>query len=175
MIDVFSGSFLDTARERAGFLLAKKDHQKDRGSKKKTDEEIFQDFEHNLYHPFMSVLMKDAMEHVASQKPFVVHKRITILTSDENSDAFFLYYNEGDTWRASGNALIGKYLKEYFHDLQMPGMKLGVKGLQQMLDAYPGHFDDIREELKIRAAIGDEEDEEEEENEDERDPLEETD
>lgn len=172
MIDIFSGSFLDTARERAGFLLAKKDLKRERGSKKKTDEEIFEDFQHNLYHPFMSVLMKDAFDHLVNQKPFVVHKRITILTSDENSDAFFLYYNEGDTWRASGNALIGKFLKEYYPELQMPNMKLGVKGLQQLLDAYPDHFDDIREELRIRAESGDEE---EEDPENERDSLEETD
>ena len=169
MIDVFGSGFLDSARERAGYLLAKKDHKKDRGAKSKTDNEVFEDFQHNLFHPFMSVLMKDASEHATSQKPFVVHKRITILTSEEDSDAFFLYHNDGDTWRASGNALIGKYLKEYYPDLQMPGMKLGVKGLQQMLDAYPGHFDDIREELKLRAIEGDKE---EEDFEHERDPLE---
>ena len=62
-----------------------------------------------------------------------------------------MYHNDGDTWRQSANALIGKYIHEKFPDLSMPGMKLGVKGLQQLLDAYPDRFKSVREELRKRA------------------------
>ena len=172
MVDIFNNSFFESAKERAGVLLAKKDLQKERGSKRKTDHEIFEDFQHNLYHPFMACVMADASECEKEGKAYVVHKRITILTSNENSDAFFLYYNNGNTWRQSGNALIGKFLDEYFPDLQMPGMKLGCKGVQELLDAYPDHFDELREKLRERADQGEEK---EEEYDDERDPLEETD
>ena len=160
MIDIFSESVFDMAEQRAGYILSKKDEKKRRSSLKKTDKQIFDDFLHNVTHPFATVLKKDAAEHAATGKPFVLHSRISILTDNREGNAFSLYHNEGDTWRQSGNALFSKYLQELYPELEMPKLKLGVKGLKFLLEAYPDKFTAIREKLKERAQEGDDEDEE---------------
>ena len=151
MIDIFSKSVADSVEERAGSLLAQKDLKEERHDKKKTDEDVFNDFLHNVEHPFMDVLVKEAEKYARSGDAFVIQKRIAVLTDDEQSDATYLYYNQGDTWRQSADALIGKYLKERFPDLYTPGMKFGCKGEQLLLDAYPDNFLWVREVYKKRA------------------------
>lgn len=151
MIDIFSKEFADSTEERAGSILAQKDLKEERHELKKTDEEVFNDFLHNVSHPFMSVLRKEARLYAETGEPFVVWVRINVLIDDRESDAFSLYYNGGDTWRQSGNALIGKYLKELFPGLLIPRMKFGCKGEQLMLDAYPNNFAWVREEYMKRA------------------------
>jgi len=150
--DIFSKDFSDFMEERAGSLLAKKDLKEERHDLKKTDEDVFNDFLHNAGHPFMTVLKKEAERYAKTGAAFVVRSRISVLIDDEDSDERALYYNDGDTWRQSGDALIGKLLKEYYPELKMPGMKFGCKGEQLMLDAYPDHFAFVREEYKKRAA-----------------------
>lgn len=151
MIDIFSKSVTDSVEERAGSLLAQKDLKEERHEKKKTDEDVFNDFLHNVEHPFMSVLVKEAERYAGSGDAFVIQKRIAVLTDDETSEARYLYYNQGDTWRQSADALVGKYLKERFPDLYTPGMKFGCKGEQLLLDAYPDKFAWVREVYKKRA------------------------
>ena len=151
MIDIFSTSITEAVEERAGHLLAVKDLQEERHDKKKTDEDVFNDFLHNVEHPFMNVLVKEAEKYASSGDAFVIQKRIAVLTDDEAGDARYLYYNQGDTWRQSADALIGKYLKERFPDLYTPGMKFGCKGEQLLLDAYPDNFKWVREVYKKRA------------------------
>ena len=151
MIDIFSKSVIDSVEESAGSLLAQKDLKEERHDKKKTDEDVFNDFLHNVEHPFMNVLMKEAERYAKSGDAFIVQKRIAVLTDDENGDARYLYYNQGDTWRQSADALVGKYLKERFPDLYTPGMKFGCKGEKLLLAAYPKNFVWIREIYKKRA------------------------
>ena len=150
-MDIFSREFSENLDERAGAVLAQKDTKEERHDLKKTDEEIFEDFKHNIEHPFMSVLLRDAEYCMRTGKAFVVHKRIAILTADEDGDGYALYYNNNDAWRQSANALIGKYIQEKYPELYMPGMRLGVKGLQLLLDAYPNRFMEVRAELRKRA------------------------
>ena len=151
MIDIFSKSVTDSVEERAGSLLAQKDLKEERHDKKKTDEDVFNDFLHNVEHPFMDVLVKEAERYARSGDAFIIQKRIAVLTDDETSDARYLYYNQGDTWRQSADALVGKYLKERFPNLYTPGMKFGCKGEQLLLDAYPDNFAWVREVYKKRA------------------------
>ena len=151
-IDIFSKGFSDSIEERAGSLLAKKDLKEERHELKKTDEDVFNDFLHNAGHPFMAVLKKEAAKYAETGLAFVTRNRISVLIDDEDSDERTLYYNGGDTWRQSGDALIGKLLKELYPDLYIPSMKYGCKGEQLMLDAYPDHFMFVREEYKKRAA-----------------------
>lgn len=151
-IDIFSKDFSESLEERAGSLLAKKDLKEERHDLKKTDKDVFEDFLHNANHPFMTVLKREASRYANSGAAFVVRSRISVLIDDEGSDERALYYNNGDTWRQSGDALIGKLLKELYPDLRMPGMKFGCKGEQLMLDAYPDRFMFVREEYKKRAA-----------------------
>ena len=151
MIDIFSTSVTEAVEERAGHLLAVKDLQEERHDKKKTDEDVFSDFLHNVEHPFMNVLVKEAEKYARTGDAFIIQKRIAVLTDDEDSDARYLYYNQGDTWRQSADALIWKYLKERFPDLYTPGMKFGCKGEQLLLDAYPDNFLWVREVYKKRA------------------------
>ena len=151
MIDIFSKSVIDSVEERAGSILAQKDLKEERHDKKKTDEDVFNDFLHNIEHPFMDVLVKEAKRCAISGDAFVIQKRITVLIDDETGDARYLYYNQGDTWRQSADALVGKYLKERFPDLDTPGMKFGCKGEQIMLDMYPENFEWVREIYRKRA------------------------
>ena len=151
MIDIFSRSVAESAEERAGSLLSRKDLKEERHAKKKTDEDVFDDFIHNIEHPFMTVLRREAAIYAKTGEPFVVRNRISVLIDDPESDERALYYNNGDTWRQSGDALVGKYLKELFPDLNMPGMKFGCKGEQIMLDTYPDNFKWVRDEYKRRA------------------------
>ena len=151
MVDIFSDSVLNTVEERAGSLLAQKDLKEERHEKKKTDEDVYNDFLHNVGHPFMDVLVKEAAKYERSGDAFIIQKRIAVLIDDENSDERYLYYNNGDTWRQSGDALVGKYLKERFPDLYTPGMKFGCKGEQLLLDAYPERFGWVRDVYKKRA------------------------
>jgi len=159
-MDIFSETVFDIAEQRAGYILAKKDEKKRRGNLKKTDRQIFEDFLHNVTHPFATVLKRDAAEHIALQKPFCLAQRIHVLTDNKAGSAFSLYHNDGDTWRTSGNALFSKYLQELYPDLDIPKLQLGVKGLKLLLDAYPDRFTEIREKLKERAADGDDDEEE---------------
>ena len=151
MIDIFSKSVTDSVEERAGSLLAQKDLKEERHDKKKTDEDVFNDFLHNVEHPFMDILVKEAERYARSGDAFIIQKRIAVLIDDENSDERYLYYNQGDTWRQSADALVGKYLKERFPGLYTPGMKFGCKGEQFLLDAYPDKFAWVREVYKKRA------------------------
>ena len=151
MIDIFSKSVVESSEERAGSLLAKKDMKEERHDLKKTDEDVFNDFIHNIEHPFMSVLRREASKYAQTGSAFVVRNRISVLIDDEDSDERALYYNDGDTWRQSGDALVGKYLKELYPELYMPGMKFGCKGEQIMLDTYPENFAWVREVYKKRA------------------------
>ena len=150
-MDIFSKSYFDSVEERAGSLLAKKDLQEERHDKKKTDEDVFNDFLHNVEHPFMKILVNEAEKYAKTGDAFIVQKRIAVLTDDETGDARYLYYNHGDTWRQSADALIGKYLKERFPDLYTPGMKFGCKGEQLLLDAYPDNFEWVRDVYRKRA------------------------
>ena len=151
MIDIFDTSVRNLAEERAGCLLAQKDLKEERHEKKKTDEDVFNDFLHNVEHPFMDVLMKEAGKYEQSGDAFIVQKRIAVLIDDENSDERYLYYNQGDTWRQSADALIGKYLKELYPSLYTPGMKFGCKGEKLLLEAYPDRFGWVRDVYKKRA------------------------
>ena len=151
MIDIFSTSIIESAEERAGSLLAQKDLKEERHDKKKTDEDVFNDFLHNVEHPFLNVLVNEAKKYAKTGDAFILNKRIAVLTDDETSDATYLYYNQGDTWRQSADALIWKYLKECFPALYTPGMKFGCKGEQLLLDAYPNNFAWVREVYKKRA------------------------
>ena len=151
MIDIFSKSVIDSAEERAGSILTQKDLKEERHSLKKTDEDVFNDFIHNIQHPFMTVLRKEAAKYALTGDAFVVRNRISVLIDNPDSDEHALYHNDGDTWRQSGDALVGKYLKETFPGLFMPGMKYGCKGEQMMLDAYPDRFNWVREEYRKRA------------------------
>ena len=150
-MDIFGEEMLNLAKEKAGNLLARKDLQKERHSKKKTDEDIYNDFLHNVTHPFMTVLRREAEKYQETGEAFVVRSRIAVLIDDEDSDERALYYNGGDTWRQSGDALVGKFLKELYPDLYMPGMKFGCKGEKLMLDACPGRFQWVRDVYKKRA------------------------
>ena len=149
--DIFSNDVIIASEERAGSLLAKKDLTEERHSLKKTDEDVFEDFLHNIDHPFMTVLRREAAKYAKTGNPFVVRNRISVLIDNEDSDERVLYYNNGDTWRQSGDALVGKYLKELYPDLFMPGMKFGCKGEQIMLDSYPDNFEWVREVYRERA------------------------
>ena len=149
--DIFSNDVVIASEERAGSLLAKKDLTEERHSLKKTDEDVFKDFLHNIDHPFMTVLRREAAKYAKTGNPFVVRSRISVLIDNEDSDERVLYYNNGDTWRQSGDALVGKYLKELYPDLFMPGMKFGCKGEQIMLDSYPDNFEWVREVYRERA------------------------
>lgn len=151
MIDIFSKEFAASTEERAGGLLAQKDLKEERHDLKKTDEEVFNDFLHNVSHPFMHVLREEARQYEATGEPFVVRTRINVMIDNRDSDAFTLYYNGGDTWRQSGDALIGKFLKEIFPELYIPRMKFGCKGEQLLLDSYPDNFAWVREEYLKRA------------------------
>ena len=151
MIDIFGNSVLEHVEERAGSLLAQKDLKEERHGKKKTDEDVFNDFLHNVQHPFMDVLLKEAAKYARSGDAFIIQKRIAVLIDNETSDERYLYYNQGDTWRQSADALIWKYLKECFPALYTPGMKFGCKGEQLLLDAYPNNFAWVREVYKKRA------------------------
>ena len=151
MIDIFDTNIQSNAEERAGRILAQKDLQKERHEKKKTDEDVFDDFLHNVNHPFMDVLMKEAKKYARTGDAFIVQKRIAVLIDNESSDERYLYYNQGDTWRQSADALIGKYLKELNPELYTPGMKFGCKGEKLLLDAYPDRFGWVRDVYKKRA------------------------
>lgn len=151
MIDIFGANIDSVTEERAGSLLAKKDLEKERHGKKKTDEDVFNDFLHNVEHPFMNVLLKEAKKYALTGDAFIVQKRIAVLIDDENSDERYLYYNQGDTWRQSADALIAKYLKELYPGLYTPGMKFGCKGEKLLLDAYPDRFGWVREQYIKRA------------------------
>lgn len=151
MINIFSSEVIQKSEETAGNVLTKKDLAEERHGLKKTDEEVFADFIHNITHPFMTVLRKEAQKYSGSGDAFVVQNRIAVLTDDPDSEEWFLYHNNGDTWRQSGNALIGKYLKEIFPGLYMPGMKFGCKGEKILLDKYPDNFAWVRDIYKKRA------------------------
>ena len=151
-MNIFSNEVIQKSEETAGNILTKKDLDEERHSLKKTDENVFDDFMHNVTHPFMTVLRKEASKFSNSGDAFVVQKRIAVLTDDSDSEEWLLYYNNGDTWRQSGNALIGKYLKELYPGLYMPGMKFGCKGEQLLLDKYPDKFAWVREVYKKRAS-----------------------
>ncbi len=148
---IFDNSILDIAQEKAGSLLAKKDLQAERHSKRKSDEDVFNDFIHNVEHPFMTVLRREAAKYAETGEAFVVRNRISVLIDKEDGDERMLYYNCGDTWRQSGDALIGKYLKELYPNLYMPGMKFGCKGEKIMLETYPDNFQWVRDVYKKRA------------------------
>lgn len=150
-MDIFSNEIIEKSEELAGNILAKKDLGEERHSLKKTDEDVYNDFLHNISHPFMSVLRKEAERYSKNGDAFVVQNRIAVLTDDSDSEEWLLYHNDGDTWRQSGNALIGKYLKEIYPGLHTPGMKFGCKGEKLLLDAYPTKFTWVREVYKKRA------------------------
>jgi len=153
-VDIFSQDFDESARERAGRILEQKDLQEERHGRKKTDEDVFNDFIHNVEHPFMLTLMREAARYERTGLAFVLRSRIAVLIDDKESDEYALYHNDGDTWRQSGEALVLKYLKERFPELKTPGMKFGCKGEKQMLDAYPGRFGWVRQIYKERALKG---------------------
>lgn len=151
-MDIFSNEVIEKSEELAGNILTKKDLGEERHSLKKTDEDVYNDFLHNISHPFMSVLRKEAERYSKNGDAFVVQNRIAVLTDDSDSEEWLLYHNDGDTWRQSGNALIGKYLKEVYPGLHTPGMKFGCKGEKLLLDAYPTRFAWVREVYKKRAS-----------------------
>ena len=128
----------------------KKDEQEARHSLKKTDEEIYEDFEFDREHPFMALLDKVAAKYAQTGEPFVLHKRIAVLTDDSESTAFSLYFNDGEVWRQSGNALITKYLVEHHPGLNVPKLHLMTKGTKLLLDAYPDGYEWIRSACKER-------------------------
>lgn len=150
-VDIFSDAFVGSLEERAGSILKQKDLKEERHDLKKTSKEVFDDFMHNVTHPFMTVLRKEAARYAKSGAAFSIHNRIPVLIDDEESDERALYYNDGDTWRQSGNALIAKYLKELYPELHTPGMKFGCMGEQELLDAYPGRFQWVRDIYQKRA------------------------
>ena len=150
-IDIFSIGAMNALDERVGGLLAKKDLKEERHEMKKTDEDMFSDCEHNLRHPFMRVLLKDAERYARDGKPWILSRRLQVLIDDEDSDERWIYYNEGDTWRQSANALCWKVIKEMIPDLLTPGMKFGCKGEKELLEAYPDRFKFVRDEYKRRA------------------------
>ena len=84
MIDIFSKSVVESSEERAGSLLAKKDMKEERHDLKKTDEDVFNDFIHNIEHPFMSVLRREASKYAQTGSAFVVRNRISVLIDDED-------------------------------------------------------------------------------------------
>lgn len=149
-MDIFDRKEIEASEERAGANLLKEDLKEKRHSLKKTDEDIFEDFKHNLDHPFMDIIRSNAARYEKSGEAFTLRNRIVFIIETDSS-AKQIYYNDGDVWRTSGEALITKYLKEIFPGLIIPRMEYGVKGEQLMLDAYPDHFDWIREE-RIRRA-----------------------
>lgn len=151
MLDIFSTSIQDLVNEKAGSVLAKKDLRAERSEKKKTDEAVYEDFLFDIQHPFMSILMGEARKFAATGEAFIVRTRIAVMKDNENSDAFALYYNDGETWRQSGEALVWKYLKEIYPTLNTPGMKYGCKGEQLLLERNPGHFEWVREVYRKRA------------------------
>lgn len=150
-MDIFSNEVVQKSEEIAGNILSKKDLSEERHNLKKTDEDIFEDFMHNVIHPFMTVLREEAERYSINGDAFVVQNRIAVLTDDSDSEAWLLYHNDGDTWRQSGNALIGKYLKELYPNLYMPGMKFGCKGEKLLLEKYPDKFSWVRDIYKKRA------------------------
>lgn len=151
MIDIFDDGFNSKIEERAGNLLAQKDLKEERHAKKKTEEDVYNDFLHNVEHPFMSVLLKEAEKYSRTGEPFILHRRIAVLIDDENSDERYLYNNNDDVWRQAADALVWKYLKELFPCLNTPGMKFGCKGEKLMLDAFPDRFEWVREVYRKRA------------------------
>lgn len=150
-MNIFSNEVIQKSEESAGNILAKKDLCEERHNLKKTDEDVFADFLHNVTHPFMTVLREEAKNYSSTGDAFVVHNRIAVLIDDSDSEEFLLYHNDGDVWRQSGNALIGKYLKELYPSLYMPGMKYGCKGEKLLLEKYPDNFAWVREIYKKRA------------------------
>lgn len=151
-MNIFSNEVIQKSEETAGNILTKKDLGEERHNKKKTDEDVFDDFMHNVTHPFMTVLREEARKYSRSGDAFVVQNRIAVLTDDSDSEEWLLYHNDGDTWRQSGNALIGKYLKELYPGLYTPGMKFGCKGEKLLLDKYPDNFAWVRDVYKKRAS-----------------------
>lgn len=136
--------------ERAGVLLMQKDEGDERHSLKKTEAEIFEDFLFDKDHPFMSLIEAVAEKYAETGEPFVLYKRIVNMTDDSGSEAFHLYYNGGEIWRHSGDALITKWLKDEYPDLNIPRMHLWTKGTQILLDTYKDRFGYIREAAEKR-------------------------
>lgn len=150
MLDIFDQSVDDLVNEKIGSVIAKKDLQAERSEKKKTDEDVYEDFLFDRYHPFIGLLIDEAEKFEKTGEAFIVRNRITVL-KETNSHAFELYYNNGETWRQSGEALVWKFLKERFPGLYTPGMKFGCKGEKLLLDDNPGHFEWVREVYRKRA------------------------
>ena len=141
---------IEAAKERAGMLLLKKEEHEERHKLEKTDEEIYEDFQFDLQHPFMALIDKIAKNFALSGHPFVLHKEISVLTYDTDSVGFTLWYNEGHKWKPSGNALITKWLKDQHPALVIPKMNMVTKGTKLLLDAYPDRFNWLREIFKER-------------------------
>lgn len=141
---------IKTAKERAGMLLLKKDEQEEKHSRKKTEEEIYEDFLFDLQHPFMALLDKVAKKFSVTGQPFVLHKEIAVLTYDTDSTGFALWYNDGHKWKASGNALITKWLKEMYPTLVIPKMNLVTKGTKLLLADHPDEFEWLHEAYEER-------------------------
>jgi len=138
-----------TVEERAGALLTKKDLSEERHNKSLTSEQVYADFCHNLEHPFLAIIGADAKRYARTGEPFVLHRRITVLTETDD-EARALYYNEGDTWRISGNALIWKWLRDTYPGLQTPGMRFGTKGEKLLLENNPDRYQFVRDIYKER-------------------------
>jgi len=147
-MNVFSHEYIETAKEKGGLKLAAQDAMRERHEKKKSEEDYFLDFMHNLNHPFMGFVIASAEKHVKEGSPFVLHAVITVLINTRE-DARVVFY-QGDAWRNSGNALITKYLKEAYPNLIVPKMQLWTKGTQMLLDAYPDRYVWLRDALKER-------------------------
>lgn len=144
---------LKTANEHAGLLLMQKDENEERHNLKKTEEEIFEDFQFNMGHEFMELVKAVAEQYAETGEPFVLYKRIVNMTDDSASDAAYLYYHgvkNGEMWRHSGDALITKWLKDEYPSLNIPRMHLWTKGTRLLLEAYPERFGFIREAAEKR-------------------------
>lgn len=151
MLDIFSPKLEEITKEKAGYVLAAKEDKENRHNLKETDEERYEAFLHNLTHPFMEIVRREAKEYAKMGKTFVLRNRIAVLIDDTDSIEYSLYYNNGDPWRQSGEALIGRYLKEKYPDLDIALRGTTCSGLNLLLEAAPNNFKWIRDALAEKA------------------------
>lgn len=153
MDNIFSDDFLRGACERTGAELAKKDLAEERHNLKKTDEEIFDDFQHDIHHPFFFPLYQQACAMASRGEKFVMSEVIAIMKhEDEEAEYLYVSGGKGSMWRSSGNALVSKYLKDMLPDLDVP-MKIGCKGEKLMIEAYPTRFQWLKDMYAKRGKL----------------------
>lgn len=151
MKNIFDDELDNKVKEKAGYILVSEEDNENRHALKKSDEDYYKDFLYDREHPFYQILDREARKYIRTGELFVIRPIIIILINDKNSTEYKLFINNGDKWRQSGEALIGRFLKEKYPDLNIALRGTTCKGLKFLLEAYPDRFNWIRNKLIEKA------------------------